>query len=78
MRMKRIGISPEIIRMMMTDGMAYRVTKGLPDGCRVRQISPDFQTGLVWIFVEHESFEDIPEGSSIPAYAPEMERLVLK
>lgn len=67
MRIKRIAFAPEMILDLFTTSDQMDIScVGLPTGCAYRGMIMDPTTGELVLFIEHESFEDIPPKSAPP------------
>jgi hypothetical protein len=73
-RVKRVVISPEVFFGIMQDDTAWKVSKGIPKGARLRGFTLDPYTQCLHLFVEHESFEEIP----LERVAPQLETMFKK
>ena len=58
-RLKRIAISPEALVAIMSNDSAWRVSKGIPKGSKLRTFTIDPHSGALYLFIEHSSFEEI-------------------
>jgi hypothetical protein len=68
-------INPEMLFHIMETDTAWRVTKGIPKGARMRGFTIDPITQILHLFVEHESFPEVDVTSEI---SPQLEALFKK
>lgn len=73
-RVRMLRIGPSCIAALLTEGSAFRTSKGLPPGCSFAAAVIERNTREVCLYVEHESFAPIREGDRIP----EMDGVVLE
>ena len=66
MRVRRFEISPEAFPMQFTKGMKFKVEEGIPEGATFRGFAVDPMRNLLVVFVEHESFDEIPVAGEPP------------
>lgn len=67
-RLKRIGISPELlVEALLRTGEhpKYRIM-GAPVNAAVIRCGYDFETDLLYALLRHDSFEEVPEGQIVP------------
>ena len=71
-RYKRITCSPEFLASAMHDGdHSYRIVRdGVPLDAKVIGCGHDNLSNTIYVFIEHESFDEVPEGEIIPALYP--------
>jgi len=74
-RVKRIQISPEAFLHIMKDDTAWRVSKGVPDGARLRGFTIDPYANTLNVFVEHESFPLVDIQTVVPVLETEFRRI---
>jgi hypothetical protein len=74
-KVKRVPINPEVFFHVMCSETAWRVTKGIPKGARLRGITLDPYTQTLNLFVEHESFPEIDLGTVAPELETEFRRI---
>lgn len=65
-KVKRVVISPDVLFHVFGTDTAWRVEQGIPIGSRLRGVSHDPYANTINLFVEHESFGDITDGSVAP------------
>lgn len=65
-RVKRFVFSLEFFALIMRENLKYSVTEGIPQGAKVVRALIDTETGCLTLFMEHESFPPIPEGTTVP------------
>jgi hypothetical protein len=76
-RVKRLEISPEAFLYIMCSETAWRVSKGLPKGSKMRGFTMDPYTQKMILFVEHESFPEVDINKSVaPIIETEFKRIV--
>jgi len=75
-RLKRVGISPEALIKFMTTGMAWRTIKGIPKGAKLKGFTTDPQTQILYLFVEHSSFEEQDPYQLAPLLSTEFEQIL--
>lgn len=73
-RIKRVVISPEMVLHIMQENTAWRVSKGIPKGAKMRGFTLDPYTQALHLFVEHQSFEEVDMG----AVAPQLDTMFKK
>lgn len=65
-RLRRVIISPNTLGSFLTfDGM-FKAVEGIPKGSSFRGFSFDALSNSFFVFIEHPSFDEIPEGDVIP------------
>lgn len=69
-----MAINPDALFHIFETGTGWRVTKGIPKDAKMRGFTIDPYTQILHLFVEHESFEEVPEGE----VAPQLETLFKK
>lgn len=68
-RVAILKIEPRIFVGMCTPGGRPALCiEGLPAGAVYRGFAHDYQDNTINIFVEHESFEDVPMGQAAPIF----------
>ena len=68
-KLKRVLITPQGLAMILTQSkQAFIVEHGLPVGTEVRGLTIDPTTNCIVLFVEHESFDAIPEHTIVPDF----------
>ncbi|NJO48152.1 MAG: hypothetical protein HC840_00390 [Leptolyngbyaceae cyanobacterium RM2_2_4] len=74
-KVKRVKVHPEaFFRIMQTD-TAWRVSKGIPKGARLRGFTVDPYTQELNLFVEHESFDAIDVSTVAPILETEFRKI---
>lgn len=73
-RIKRVLINPEAFFHIMQDDTAWRVSKGIPKGARLRGFTLDPYTQCLHLFVEHDSFDEV----DVHSVAPQLETMFKK
>jgi hypothetical protein len=73
-RVKRVVINPQVLFHIMQDQTAWKVSKGIPDGAKMRGFTLDPYTQCLHLFVEHHSFDEI----DLNSVAPQLETLFKK
>lgn len=71
MRARRLYLDPDMFVRACTDGIprAIRVAAhALPPECVVINVTYDWNRGGCWVFVAHDSFEDVKTGDVIPVH----------
>lgn len=68
-------INPEAFFHIMADDTAWRVSKGIPKGARLRGFTLDPYTQNLNLFVEHDSFEEVDIGEVIPVLVTEFRKI---
>lgn len=69
-RVRRVAVLPRIVVDLMingTDGLDV-VQHALPQGTGYVWATWDPVNALVWLFVEHESFDEVVEGGLVPEH----------
>jgi len=74
-RIKRMMINPDMLFHIMETGTAWRVSKGIPTGAKMRGVTLDPHTQIIHLFVEHESFEEVQLDQDV---APQLETIFKK
>lgn len=74
LRVRCYPVSPEILPHMFRTGEVIEITSGIPDGAQFRGHGHDACRNLITIFVEHESFDIVPEGQAPPEFQLQMKR----
>ena len=74
-RIKRLQISPEAFLHIMSEDTAWRVSKGVPKGARLRGCSIDPYSQTMVILIEHESFPEVDVNTVAPLLDTEFERI---
>jgi len=72
---KRMLINPAAFFQIMQNGTAWKVSKGIPKGARLRGFCLDPYTQALHLFVEHESFPAIDVNSVSPILETEFEKI---
>lgn len=75
-RLKRLQINPEAFIHIMSEETAWRVSKGLPKGCRLRGAVMDPYAQNLIILLEHESFDEVEVTEVAPLIETEFRRIV--
>lgn len=75
-KVKRVQINPEAFFFIMCNDTAWRVSKGIPKGARLRGFTIDPYTQNLILFVEHDSFPEVPVESVVPLLETEFKRIV--
>lgn len=71
MKARTIEVSWKMLQSLLTQGSDNKVKlEGIPAGARILAIYNDFSTQKLSVVVEHNSFDDIIEGSQIPKMQP--------
>ena len=65
-KLKRISILPEMFLNLMIPGRWKWATDGIPSDTQYFGMTFDAPSGTWQIFITHDSFEEVPEGSIIP------------
>ncbi len=73
-RIRRYPISPEFFPHMFRAGNVMEITTGIPEGAQFRGYGIDPSRNLINIFMEHESFDIVPECESPPEFKIEIKR----
>jgi len=63
-RLKRFGLTGEGLTTVLQGQV--RVLKGIPLDGRYRGMAHDTATNRLVIYIEHPSFEPVPEGEKLP------------
>lgn len=76
-RIMKMLVSPEIFPGMLQSGKKFRVTSGgVPSDVQFRGFAHDYERNCIAVFIEHESFDLVPEGTTIPIFdPPQMENI---
>jgi hypothetical protein len=74
-KVKRIAINPEALFHIMRNDTAWRVAQGIPKDSRMRGFTLDPYTQILFLFIEHDSFEEIDLGSVAPLLETEFRRI---
>jgi len=75
-RLKRILVRPDIILDMCKQGASALCVKGVPVTATFRGVAHDPQNNCWVIFLEDESFDEVPENLEIPIHDyPEFRRI---
>jgi hypothetical protein len=69
-RLRILKIHPLFLGVYFTTGRQFVTTAGIPDGARILSAHVERQTGLIWLYVWHECFEEVPLGTVIPTLEP--------
>jgi len=67
-RVKRVDISLRLLAPMFTTGYQprhYEITEGIPKGARIIGAEIDAERECAVLFVEHESFPEIPQEMAV-------------
>lgn len=75
-RVKRILISADILKILVTEGNFCKVLEGTPKDAQLVNVGYDNQTNVFFIFVTHDSFEPVPEASIVPILDIKFERII--
>lgn len=73
-RVRCYPVSPEILPHMFRTGEVVEITDGIPADAQFRGYGHDASRNLIMIFVEHDSFEEIPDGIMPPEFQLHMRR----
>ena len=65
-RVKRYLISPEMLMRTLIDGRTLSVVSGIPKGATFEGWALCPQTNRLYIFVQHDSFDIVPESCPCP------------
>jgi hypothetical protein len=74
-RAKRIQINPEAFFHIMANDTAWRVSKGIPKGARLRGFTLDPYTQNLNLFLEHDSFDEVDVGTVFPLLETEFRKI---
>jgi hypothetical protein len=74
-RVKRIVISPEAFLHIMAQSTAWRVSKGVPKGTRLRGFTVDPYTQSLNLFIEHDSFPEVDVDTVVPLLETEFTKI---
>lgn len=74
-KVKRVKVSPEAFFHIMQTDTAWRVSKGIPKGARLRGFTVDPYTQELNLFVEHESFDPIDVSTVAPLLETEFRKI---
>jgi hypothetical protein len=74
-RVKRMLINPEAFFHIMQSDTAWKVSKGIPKGARLRGFTLDPYTQALHLFVEHESFPLVDTSSVAPVLETEFTKV---
>jgi hypothetical protein len=75
-KIQRVVINPEAFFYIMCSDTAWRVSKGIPKGAKLRGFTLDPMTQNLHLFVEHESFPEVEITRDIaPLLATEFRRI---
>jgi hypothetical protein len=74
-RLKRVSINPEAFLHIMKNDTAWRVSKGIPKDSRMRGFTLDPYTQALFLFIEHDSFDEIDLGTVAPLLETEFRRI---
>ncbi len=66
-RTRRYEISSDFFTFGYSTGMFFEVTKGFPPDVQFRGFVVDYERNVLVLFMEHESFDPVPE-SEMPPY----------
>ena len=71
-RYKRIAMTPEFFVEMIRDGdHAYSIIKdGVPADAKIVRCGYDNLSNQIYVFIEHESFDQVTEGEIVPELYP--------
>ena len=69
-RVRRYDISPSVFPMLFQTGTSLEVLNEVPVGAAMRGYAIDAQRNCISIFVEHSSFDEVPEGQVFPSADP--------
>ena len=69
-RRRRISCSPEFIASTLIEGEhSYSIIRGgIPVDARVVGCGYDNLSNVLYVFIEHESFDEVPEGDIVPVF----------
>lgn len=76
LKIRRVMVSPHVLKSMLTVGEGWKVTHGIPKGAELRGFTMDPYTNSLILFIEHESFDPIEEGTVAPLLEAEMVRVL--
>lgn len=65
-RLKILTIDPDTLIAMLTQPATWSVD-GVPEGAKVIDCGYDLYRRAFYVTLEHESFEQVPDGEYIPA-----------
>ena len=71
-RLKRVPLDPRIIFDFLKTGSKTIAVSGIPAVAQFRGVSFDAPSGYWQMFIEHESFEEVPEYNVVPELVPTM------
>lgn len=74
-RIKRVQIHPDAFFHIMRENTAWRVSKGIPMGARLRGFTIDPYTQALNLFVEHDSFEEVEVAEVCPVLLTEFRKI---
>lgn len=76
-RLKRLRCTPQFVMSVLyqhipKSGLVFSVSEmeGIPDGTEVHHVGYDLISDAFVFFLEHPSFEPVPEGEIIPEITP--------
>lgn len=75
MKIKRVAISPSALVRIFALGTTWKVSKGIPEDAQIRVFTLDPYTQVLYLFVEHDSFEPTEVHSPFPLLETEFVRL---
>lgn len=66
MRIRMFEVTADGLASTLRTSERFTVTDGMPRGASVHRAGYDANRDVFYLVLEHESFEDIPEGSPMP------------
>lgn len=75
-KIKRVQINPQVFFHIMCNDTAWRVSKGIPKGAKMRGFTLDPYTQTLNLFVEHDSFPEVDLESVAPSLETEFIKIV--
>jgi len=75
-RLKRVPLNPKILFDFLKSGIKKLSVIGFPADAEFRGVSFDAPSNSWQMFIEHESFEEVPEYDVVPELIPQVTVLI--
>lgn len=74
-KIRRVAISPDALINLFSNGMAWKVSKGIPVGAKLRGFTIDAQTQTLQLFIESDQFDEVSPYNLCPLHEVEFEAI---
>lgn len=74
-RIRNYRIAPEVLPHLFAENTYTEITRGIPDGSKLRGFAICPETNSISIFIENDVFELIESGTEAPVYSLQGRRI---